>query len=212
MKRNFKPRSVKTSVPKITEEFFLSFFKTRKPLSFSLKIFIFMGGLALGYLSREKLFPDLPPQALPLEQAQVCFTPGQLCLPIIQQALAKAKKTIHLQAYSFTQPLIAQDLVKAAQRGVDITVILDKSQRTARSGQFNLLKGTSIKVFFDDKPAIAHNKIIIVDGKTLITGSYNFTQAAEKKNAENLLLIHSPKLAESYKQNFQKRLRLSSKA
>lgn len=50
--------------------------------------------------------------------------------------------------------------------------------------------------------SINHNKVIIIDGKIVITGSYNFSQAAETKNAENILIIHSPKLAALYEINF----------
>jgi phosphatidylserine/phosphatidylglycerophosphate/cardiolipin synthase-like enzyme len=55
----------------------------------------------------------------------------------------------------------------------------------------------------DAEHAIAHNKIIIVDGETVITGSFNFTKAAQEKNAENLLIIHDKALAAQYTQNWQ---------
>jgi len=55
----------------------------------------------------------------------------------------------------------------------------------------------------DAQHAIAHNKVIIIDGETVITGSFNFTKAAEEKNAENLLVIRDKKLAELYIKNWQ---------
>ncbi len=66
-----------------------------------------------------------------------------------------------------------------------------------------------IPVWIDNKPAIAHNKIIILGNDKLFTGSYNYSKAAEYKNAENLLLIKSKALANVYIQNFQKRLSAS---
>ena len=145
--------------------------------------------------------------ALSSQHVQACFTPGQACFPLIQKALETAKQTIHLQAYTFTQKKLTESLIEAAKRGVNVIVILDKSQRTAPYSQYHALKASSIPVYFDTKPAIAHNKIIIIDSKILITGSYNFSQAAETKNAENLLIINSPELSALYEANFQKRLK-----
>jgi phosphatidylserine/phosphatidylglycerophosphate/cardiolipin synthase-like enzyme len=51
--------------------------------------------------------------------------------------------------------------------------------------------------------AIAHNKIIVIDGETVLTGSFNFTKAAQEKNAENLLMIRDPTLAAQYTTNWE---------
>jgi phosphatidylserine/phosphatidylglycerophosphate/cardiolipin synthase-like enzyme len=61
-----------------------------------------------------------------------------------------------------------------------------------------------VPTFIDAKHAIAHNKIMIIDKATVITGSFNFTKAAEEKNAENLLIITSKELAKIYLDNWQK--------
>lgn len=172
-----------------------------------LKSYIWIGFISLSVICKSNVAVGCSPGIS--GQAQVCFTPGQSCLLLIQKALREAKREIHVQAYGFSQTKIVQELINATHRGVKVVVLLDKSQKTARYSQARYLTGTLIKVFFDEKPAIAHNKIIIVDGKTVITGSYNFTQAAEKKNAENLLVITSSKLAALYEENFQKRLKLS---
>jgi len=84
-----------------------------------------------------------------------------------------------------------------------VEVILDKSQRTEKysSGTFFFNAGIPVKI--DAKHTIAHNKVMIVDGETVITGSFNFTKAAEEKNAENLLVIRDRKLAELYTKNWQ---------
>ena len=72
---------------------------------------------------------------------------------------------------------------------------------------FFLNEGIPFKI--DAVHSIAHNKIIIVDGGTMITGSFNFTKAAEEANAENLLIIHDKKLAERYIKNWQEHARHS---
>jgi len=61
----------------------------------------------------------------------------------------------------------------------------------------------------DAKHAIAHNKVMIIDGEAVITGSFNFTKAAEESNAENLLVIRDKKLAERYIKNWQEHERHS---
>ena len=88
-------------------------------------------------------------------------------------------------------------------------VILDKSQRTDQYSSATFLYNSGIPVKIDAVHVIAHNKIMIIDGETVITGSFNFTKAAEEKNAENLLVIRDKKLAEQYIRNWQEHERHS---
>ena len=93
-----------------------------------------------------------------------------------------------------------------------MTVILDKSQRTQKYSSAIFLNNSGIPTYIDDRHAIAHNKIVIIYGATLITGSFNFTKAAEEKNAENLLAIKGePGLVKKYIANFQEHLGHSDK-
>lgn len=109
-----------------------------------------------------------------------------------------------MQAYSFTSAPIAKALLEAHKRGVKVIAVLDKSQRSERYMSATFLANAGAQVLIDDKHAIAHNKIMIIDRATLITGSFNFTRAAEDKNAENLLVIKGNKaLTNEYLQNFE---------
>jgi phosphatidylserine/phosphatidylglycerophosphate/cardiolipin synthase-like enzyme len=81
---------------------------------------------------------------------------------------------------------------------------LDKSQRKEKYTSATFLANSGIPTFIDDDHAIAHNKIMIIDGGVVITGSFNFTKAAEEKNAENLLIIRSKELAGLYMSNWAK--------
>jgi phosphatidylserine/phosphatidylglycerophosphate/cardiolipin synthase-like enzyme len=107
----------------------------------------------------------------------------------IVREIDNATLEILVQAYSFTSAPIAKALVNAHKRGVSVEVILDKGQRREQYTSATFLANSGIPTFIDDKHAIAHNKIIIIDGETVISGSFNFTRAAEEKNAENLLII-----------------------
>jgi phosphatidylserine/phosphatidylglycerophosphate/cardiolipin synthase-like enzyme len=135
---------------------------------------------------------------------QVYFSPRGECTDAIVSEIDHSKTEILVQAYSFTSSPIAKALASANKRGVKVLAILDKSQRTERYTSATFLTNTSIPTFIDDKHAIAHNKIMIIDKAKVITGSFNFTKAAEEKNAENLLVISSKELASYYLDNWQK--------
>ncbi len=149
------------------------------------------------------------PQEKPTCNWEIYFSPHGGATEAIIRELNKAKSTILVQAYSFTSSPIAKALLNAHKRGVKVEVILDKSQRTQKYSSATFLYNQGIPVKIDAQHAIAHNKIMIIDGETVITGSFNFTKAAEENNAENLLVIHDGKLAERYTKNWQEHERHS---
>ena len=141
---------------------------------------------------------------------QVCFTPGQDCTAMLVDEINAAQKSIQVQAYSFTSYKIAKALVQAQNRGVDIAIILDKTQFDGQ--HFSVapyLFQHHITLLEDDTVNIAHNKVMIFDGNTLETGSFNFTKAAQTQNAENMLIIHNPAVAQAYFKNWQDRKKQS---
>ena len=144
---------------------------------------------------------DLTLQNTPV---QVFFSPRGGAQEALVATIGQAKDTIFVQAYSFTSAPIAKALVDAAKRGVKIEAILDKSQRSARYTGATFLKNEGIPVYIDEKHAISHNKVMIIDGSIVVTGSFNFTKAAEEKNAENLLIIWDKEMAKVYMDNLEK--------
>ncbi len=139
----------------------------------------------------------------------VCFTPGEDCTQLIIDTIKKSKKNLKIQAYSFTSAPIAQAVIDVQKQGVDVQVILDKSQFTSAYSASTFLLNHRVKVWKDHRVAIAHNKVMIIDDETLITGSFNFTQSAQKRNAENVLIIKDKKIANKYVKNWQKRMAFS---
>jgi len=135
---------------------------------------------------------------------QVCFSPDGKCTAAIVEQIDNAKFEILIQAHSFTSVQIAKALINAHKRGIKIEAILDKSNETGRYSSATFLSNNGIPVFIDARHAIAHNKIIIIDKEIVITGSFNFTRAAEEKNAENILIISSTELAKKYLENLVK--------
>jgi phosphatidylserine/phosphatidylglycerophosphate/cardiolipin synthase-like enzyme len=117
--------------------------------------------------------------------AQVYFSPSGGATDAVVKEIGKAKSEIFVQAYSFTSKGIAKALVDAHKRGVHTEIILDKSNRSQKYSAADFTHNTSIPTFIDAEHQIAHNKIMIIDRETVITGSFNITKAAEEKNAEN---------------------------
>jgi phosphatidylserine/phosphatidylglycerophosphate/cardiolipin synthase-like enzyme len=136
---------------------------------------------------------------------KVYFSPKGGCTDAIVNEIDAATSTIRVQAYSYTAEEIVNALIRAHQRGVDVEVIVDKSQKNGQGSRVSITADAGIPIYIDSKHAIAHNKIMIIDNRTIITGSFNFTKGAEEKNAENLLIIKSnPELVNEYLNNYAK--------
>lgn len=135
---------------------------------------------------------------------QVYFSPHGGCTEAVVRAISGAKKDIRVQAYGFTSLPIANALIAAKRRGVDIRVDLDRSNRSAPSSKAAVLKSAGIRVLYDSAHSIAHSKVMVIDSRIVITGSFNFTKAAENSNLENELVIDNSILAGIYLANFEK--------
>ncbi len=138
---------------------------------------------------------------------EVLFSPQGGCADAIVRAIEGAEKRIGVQAYFFTSGEIADALAAAAKRGVQVMVILDSSQRKIEYSPWRDLKKAGVRVLFDKEHKTANNKIILIDDDTVITGSYNYTKAAEKDNAENLLIIRGDaEVFDQFRRNFKKHM------
>jgi len=165
-----------------------------RPWSFRLGLALAVLAAALAPASR----------AAPEEPAwQVYFSPNHGATKAVVDALDGAKSTVLVQAYSFTSAPIAKALVQAHDRGVDVQVILDRKETGSKYSSADFVAHAGITTLIDGRHAIAHNKVMIIDGVAVITGSFNFTTAAERQNAENLLVIHDPTLAARYTENWR---------
>jgi phosphatidylserine/phosphatidylglycerophosphate/cardiolipin synthase-like enzyme len=153
-------------------------------------------------LAAALLLAGCEPQASIPQGVQVYFSPKGGATDAVVGALNRATNSVLVQAYSFTSAPIAKALVDAHRRGVKVQVILDHSQRTEKYSEADFLRNNGIPTLIDARHPIAHNKIIIIDDYIILTGSFNFTKAAEEHNAENLLLINDPVLARKYIQNW----------
>ena len=139
-----------------------------------------------------------------------CFTPGQDCTGLIVDQVDHATMRVLVQAYGMTSEPIMQALAQAKRRGVDVRVLLDKTNEQERYSAASFLINQGVAVLIDDKVAIAHNKVMVIDDAHVITGSFNFTKAAQERNAENVLVIRQyPELARNYTENWRNRAAVS---
>jgi hypothetical protein len=133
----------------------------------------------------------------------LCFSPHGGAEQTYVDAIHSAKKSVHALAYSFTSQAIADALVDAHNRGLDVEIICDPSGIKGKGAKGTDCARAGVSVFVDHAHAIAHNKVIIVDAKRVATGSFNFSVQAENRNGENALILDSKPLAAAFEDNWQ---------
>jgi phosphatidylserine/phosphatidylglycerophosphate/cardiolipin synthase-like enzyme len=139
---------------------------------------------------------------------QYAFAPDHHADDMIIAAIVAARAQVLVQAYSFTHHRIADALIGAHNRGIEVVVLVDNEQmRSNDPGAIRDLVRANVPLLHDSDHAAAHNKIIVIDAGrpdcAVITGSYNFTYAAQHRNAENALVLRgNPPLCEAYRNNW----------
>lgn len=143
----------------------------------------------------------------------LCFVPdGPRCEAMLVGAIDKVKRgqRLWIQAYEFTNQAIGDAVVSAKQRGVDVHVIVDEGQRKSKYTVVPQLLKAGIEVVVDTKPAIAHNKVMIFGDYGVFTGSFNFSASAERRNAENGMLVSGDsEVVQAYTNNWVLRYKQS---
>jgi phosphatidylserine/phosphatidylglycerophosphate/cardiolipin synthase-like enzyme len=146
-------------------------------------------------------------------EVEVAFTPGDDIAKLIVRHLDGAHESVRMQAYLFTHKGIARALAAALGRGVVVEIVADAKQYEA--GGLPVLKDldrAGARIWTNAGMAASHNKVIVIDGRTVITGSYNFTHAAQSKNAENVVVLTGNRaLAARFTANFERHRRESSR-
>ena len=141
---------------------------------------------------------------------EIAFTPGDAVDNLIIAAIDRAQSEVLVHAYTFTHRRIAQALVSAKRRGVAVSVLADREQaRAVPQNVLPQLVAGGVEVWLDGNFQAAHNKVIVIDAElphaTTITGSYNFTIAEQRSNAENVVVLRDhPAVARAYRENWQR--------
>lgn len=127
----------------------------------------------------------------------VFVCPQDSCNKRILQEINDAEKSILFALFTFTDEQIAQALIQKHNQGIHIIGIIESFQ-SKKYNQYYTLKENNIQVYLEQSNILQHNKVFIIDNKTIITGSYNPTKAAYTINDENILIIHNGTIAQLY--------------
>jgi len=153
-----------------------------------------------------------PPPVAPFAAAgtvQYAFTPDDRADDMIVGAIAGAREQVLVQAFSFTHRRIAEALIRARSRGVDVSVIADYEQtHQIETSVIREIADAGVSVLLDAQHS-AHNKVMVIDAGradcAVITGSYNFTSAAQFRNAENVVILKgNPPLCVAFRDNWNR--------
>ncbi|MCX7627566.1 MAG: phospholipase D family protein [Methylophilaceae bacterium] len=173
---------------------------------------LLMGGVAV-LPAMAQVAAEVEPAIVLNARVEAAFTPGEDIAGKIIASIGQARRQILVQAFSFTHDGIARALIEAYQRGVEVRVIADQKQtEQLEHGQVPKLARAGIPVWLDGEHQSAHSKVMVIDAglptARVITGSFNFTRAAQYKNAENVVFIDgSATLVQDYVRNWQRHLK-----
>lgn len=154
------------------------------------------------------LLPACSPSAVPPSTGSsvtVAFSPQGTSLELVLSCIKTAERSILVAAYSFTSKPIAAALLEAHKRGVDVQVVADRKGNSSRYTAVAFLANQGVPVRLNGHYAIHHHKFMVIDGKHVETGSFNYSAAAVDKNAENVLVLRdAPEPAAQYAAEWQR--------
>jgi phospholipase D len=172
---------------------------TDRRLIVAIFIFGLLLGATLGIVYGRYSAPHVQTQSPAYD---VYFSPKGGCADAVIYWIGRANQSVHVLMYIFSLDSIADALISAHKRGIEVKVVLDKSQSYS---QFGALKAAGIEVRNDTNwEGIMHDKVAIIDNAVVLTGSFNWTDTAENNNNENLIVISSADIASRYDSEFQR--------
>lgn len=132
----------------------------------------------------------------------VYFSPYDRATEYILPLLDGAKNYIYMPTFLITHKNMAEALVRAKQRGVDVRIIIDANNTNTRNSKHDILRKNGILLKTENFAGKMHSKSIIIDDEYVVAGSMNFSNSGENKNDENLVIVKDSKLAKTYKEFF----------
>ena len=136
---------------------------------------------------------------------EILFSPDDAVLPRLLALLEGAQDSVVFMAFSFTSDELGEALIRLHQRGVHVRGVFDESQlRSGGGGEYDRLRAAGLDVRIDGGADKLHHKVIVIDGRIVITGSYNFSAAAESRNDENVLILSDPETAARFLAEFER--------
>ena len=133
------------------------------------------------------------------------FSPDDGVQAILLDILGEAQESIYFMAFSFTSDELGDVIRERAEAGVTVAGVMDEEQVKSNQGtEYDAFRQAGLDVYIDGNPGQMHHKVMIVDESIVIVGSYNFTNSAETRNDENLLVIYNEKLAANYLKEYER--------
>lgn len=133
------------------------------------------------------------------------FSPEDHVSDALVRLVQSARQSVVFAAFSFTSDPLADAMLARAAEGVSIAGVFEAEQYYSNQGtEFDRLQTAGLDIVLDNNPNRMHHKFIVVDGQTVVTGSYNFSRSAEERNDENVLVIYSPEIAAQYLVEFER--------
>jgi phosphatidylserine/phosphatidylglycerophosphate/cardiolipin synthase-like enzyme len=143
-----------------------------------------------------------PIMIAPPKDLEVCFSPQDPCDLKLIKFLDSAEKSLDIAIYDINiDELVHHVLLKS--RKIPVRIVVDRRQSKGSHSLVNLLVKAGAKVKFGRQRGIMHNKFMIVDGKALETGSFNYTNHAFKANRENQIYLWNPQVVEQFQREFE---------
>jgi len=147
-------------------------------------------------------YPQVSLNGRPVE---VWFSPDDHPLTRLLDLVGRAQKQVLFLAFNFTDDALATRLVALHAQGVEVRGVFEARQVAYSQGnEYRRLREAGVPVRLDGNPHRMHHKVFIVDGRWVVTGSYNFTRSAEERNDENVLILDDPALAALYTAEFER--------
>jgi len=165
-----------------------------------MRVFLLITALLLNIAGARTYAQASPPET----DIRVLFSPQDNCARDIVTRIDQARSYVYVAMYVFTARPLAQALVRARDRGLDVKVCLDQEQSKYEYSKSKFLENKGIPVKLIGGSGIMHNKFCVIDGVITITGSYNWTGRADLENDENVLIVRSAEIARQYKEQFDK--------
>jgi len=135
----------------------------------------------------------------------VCFPRSMAgCEDLLLDLINRANRSIHVMIYSFTLDDLADALIAAHSRGIEVKVLVEKDNAYIRGSEIEKLIESDVEVALDSNPYLMHHKVMIIDGKIVVTGSYNWSWSAENRNDENIIVIINEEIATKYEEEFNR--------
>ncbi len=140
--------------------------------------------------------------ANPSASSSAYFSPGDACRNVIVKQVVDATSTIAICVFTISDDLITEAILQAHHRGVAIKLITDNDKALDLGSDIEQLFKAGVPIKMDEDRNHMHHKFMVVDSRSVITGSYNWTRSAAKYNHENILITQDIGAVRSYLKEF----------